>query len=73
MATTTTPTPPPRCYATKTAARILDRAPHTLRKAHCELGHYCGVTPKKLPAGGLLWPAEEIDALAMGRSPKQAA
>ena len=41
-------------YSTRTAARKLDRAPQTLRRAHCEQGNYCGVVPVKLPNGGLL-------------------
>lgn len=56
----------PRRYTTNEAAAIIRRKPQTLRRNLCVNGHFAGIRPFKLPGGGLLWPADEIDALASG-------
>lgn len=56
----------PRSYKTTRAAAVLDMAPASLSTALWRNGHYCNVVPARLPNGRLLWPADEIDALAAG-------
>lgn len=53
-------------HTTKTAAAILGIKPGSMATAVYRKGGYCGITPAKLPNGRLLWPADEIDALASG-------
>ncbi|WP_295584472.1 hypothetical protein [uncultured Lamprocystis sp.] len=71
----TTPLPastPPRGYTTDQAASILLARPNTLRVALCERGEYLGVRPVKLPNRRLVWPADQVDAVARGESPPPA-
>ena len=57
---------PRRSYGTPTAAGALGIKPASLNTALWRHGHYCGIRPSRLPNGRLLWPADEIDALAAG-------
>ncbi len=59
---------PPRRYSTHEAAGILRYQPQTLRRDLCFKGNFKGIRPLKLPGGRLLWPADEIDALANGEA-----
>lgn len=60
----------PRSYSTEEAAAIVHLKPQTLRHELCVKGAFRGIRPVKLPGGKrLLWPAEEIDALARGERP----
>jgi hypothetical protein len=57
----------PRSYNTQRTAAVLGGIlPASISTALCRNGHYCGVVPVRLPNGRLLWPADEIDALASG-------
>lgn len=56
----------PRSYLTHEAAGVCRYAATTFRKEHSLNGHFKGVRPVKMPGGRLLWPADEIDALARG-------
>ncbi len=57
----------PRNYDTRRAAAALGGIlPASISTALYRNGHYCGVVPARLPNGRLLWPADEIDALASG-------
>ena len=62
-------TNPPRGYTTNQTAAALGVVPHTLRVSCCEKGQYMGIRPVKLPNRRLLWPADQVDAVARGRSP----
>lgn len=58
---------PRRSYTTSRAGEVLGGIrPTSLATALYRNGHYCGIKPFKLPNGRLLWPADEIDALAAG-------
>jgi hypothetical protein len=61
---------PPRSYTTDEAAAILGVKPHTLRVGLCTSGEYMGLRPVKLPNRRLLWPADLVDGLARGETPK---
>lgn len=61
---------PPRSYTTAQTAAVFGVVPHTLRVALCLRGEYFGIRPIKLPNGRWLWPAAEVDALAMGKAVK---
>jgi hypothetical protein len=69
---TSTPTPY-RGYNTTQAAAVFGVVAHTLRVGLCEKGHYLGVRPVKLPNRRLLWPADLVDAVARGDTPKAGA
>lgn len=57
----------PRVYTTEEAAEVVRRKPATLRREHSVRGNFKGVVPVKLGGtGGLLWPADRIDALVGG-------
>ncbi len=56
----------PRYYNTDEAAARLRVKPHTLRSGLCRAGHYFGVVPVKARNRFLLWPADQIEALARG-------
>lgn len=58
---------PPRGYTTNVAAAAFGVVPHTLRVALCQKGEYLGVRPVKLANGRLLWPADQVDAVALGK------
>lgn len=64
-----TPSPdlPPRGYTTNQTASALGVVPHTLRVALCKRGDYLGIRPVKLANGRLLWPASQVDAVALGK------
>ncbi len=55
-----------RNYSSVRAATVLGMQAKSLSVALYRNGHYCGVRPARLPNGRLLWPADEIDALASG-------
>lgn len=55
-----------RYLNTDEAAAILRVKPHTLRSGLCRAGHYFGVKPIKSRNRFLLWPADQIEALARG-------
>lgn len=55
-----------RAYSTDEAAAVLKVRPQTLRAAVCRDGHYFGVRPQKARNRFLLWPSDQIDALAVG-------
>lgn len=66
-------TKPFRSYNTKRAAIALGGIQAaSLSTALWRNGHYCGVVPSRLPNGRLLWPADEIDALAAGARASEA-
>lgn len=52
--------------STEELAFILDLAPQTLRKRHCQHGHYFGIRPRKLKNRFLHWPIAEIKSLLEG-------
>lgn len=59
--------PYPRSYSTRRTGEVLGGIQSgSLATALYRNGHYCGITPVKLPNGRLLWPADEVDALAAG-------
>lgn len=49
-------------------AAALGIAPQTIRKGYSADGHYCNVTPTKLPNRRLHWPANKIKDLLDGKS-----
>ena len=55
-----------RNYSSTRAATVLGMRATSLSTALYRNGHYCGIRPARLPNGRLLWPADEIDALASG-------
>lgn len=55
-----------RTYSTEEAAAVLKVKPQTLRAAVCRDGSYFGLRPQKARNRFLMWPAEQIDALARG-------
>lgn len=61
------PASPPRGYTTNQTATAFGVVPHTLRVALCKRGEYLGIRPVKLANGRLLWPAAEVDAVALGK------
>lgn len=61
-----TPAAPPRGYTTNQVALALGVVPHTLRVALSKKGHYLGINPVRLANRRLLWPAEQVDAVARG-------
>lgn len=64
----------PRLYTTNEAAHVLRCAENTLRWNLARKGSYWNVIPAKQPNGRLLWPADQIDALATtGTSEQQEA
>ncbi|WP_295431131.1 hypothetical protein [uncultured Thiodictyon sp.] len=63
---------PPRGYTTEQTAGILLAKPNTLRVALCERGEYLGIRPVKLANRRLLWPADQVDAVARGESAQAA-
>ena len=58
---------------TRELAHLLRVQEQTIRNAYCRNGHYLNLRPIKLPNRLLLWPAEQAQALAMGKSTAQAA
>ena len=56
----------PRNYSSARAATVLGIRAPSLSTALYRNGHYCGIRPARLPNGRLLWPADEVDALASG-------
>lgn len=58
---------PPRGYTTNVAAAAFGVVPHTLRVSICLRGDYLGIRPVKLANGRLLWPADQVDAVALGK------
>jgi hypothetical protein len=56
----------PRSYSTTRAGLVLGIQAASLSTAKYRNGHYCNVVPARLPNGRLLWPADQIDALAAG-------
>jgi len=58
----------PRTYLTEEAARVVRYKAQSLRRELCLTGSFKGIVPVKLPGGRLLWPADQIDALARGES-----
>lgn len=60
---------PQRGYNTKEFGAIVRAEPQTIRVSLCEKGHYLGVRPVKLPNRRLLWPADQVDAVARGEQP----
>lgn len=56
----------PLGYSTEVAAELLGVAPTTLRVSHSRLGHWGGITPRKLPNRMLSWPAREVEAVLRG-------
>jgi len=63
---------PPRSYSTARAGLVLGMQAASLSTSLWRNGHYCGVTPARLPNGRLLWPADQIDALAAGARSSEA-
>lgn len=55
-----------RKYNSTRTASVLGIKPPSLSAALYRNGHYCGLRPSRLPNGRLLWPADEVDALAAG-------
>lgn len=49
--------------STTTLARLTDRTPAAIRLAVARRGHWCGIRPRKLPNGRLLWPREQVEQL----------
>lgn len=64
---TTASASPPRGYTTNQTASVFGVVPHTLHMALCQRGAYLGIRPVKLANGRLLWPATQVDAVALGR------
>lgn len=62
----------PRSYSTTRAGLVLGIQAASLSTSLWRNGHYCGVVPVRLPNGRLLWPADEIDALAAGARASEA-
>lgn len=62
----------PRFYTTREAASVVRFQPQSMHRALCTAGHFKGIVPTKLPgvSGRLLWPADQIDALARGEQIK---
>lgn len=60
------PNQAPRNYSTVAAATVFGVQPGSLSTALWRNGHYCGIKPVRLPNGRLLWPADEVDAVATG-------
>lgn len=61
------PNTPPRGYTTNVTAAALGVVPHTLRVAFSTKGAYLGIRPVKLGNHRLLWPADQVDAVALGK------
>lgn len=55
-----------RGYSTEEAAKKFNVQPATLRYALSVRGSYFGIRPNKLPNRFLVWPADQVDALAAG-------
>lgn len=55
---------------TQVLAARFGKEPQTARASFCRHGHWMGLTPIKLPTGGLLWDEAEADALLSGQSVK---
>lgn len=68
MPNTPTPRPSRPGYTTNAMAAIFGVVPHTARVSYCEKGSYLGIVPVKLPNGRLLWPGEDVEAVARGES-----
>ena len=51
---------------TEALAAKFGKKPQTARASYCRRGEWMGLTPIKLPTGGLLWDEAEADALLAG-------
>lgn len=60
------PSPNPRNLSTAAAAAVLGVKPATLNSGLWRHGHYLGIKPARLPNGRLLWPADQVEAVASG-------
>ena len=49
--------------STETLAQAIDGKATSIRVRLCQKGSYYGITPKKLPSGRLLWPANSVERL----------
>ncbi|RTL29197.1 MAG: DNA-binding protein [Burkholderiales bacterium] len=52
---------------TEELARALNVEPESIHKARSNNGHYCGVTPTKLPNRRLAWPLDAVERIVNGR------
>ncbi len=56
----------PAFLSTNELAALCRQAPQTIRRNHCENGHYHGIKPVKLPNGRLCWRSSDAVALLNG-------
>lgn len=49
---------------------LLKTQPASIRSQLSKAGSYFGLSPTKLPNGRLLWPADSLERLTKGNSPK---
>lgn len=57
---------PTASFSTAAAAKILEVAPQTMRKAHYRDQAYLGIRPFKMPNGRLRWPRHQVLDLVNG-------